>query len=241
MACHIIQPVSEALKLKYPTQVQASSTMLLSESAPNAEVVRYVFPARENLPKVAMPEVEVSWYDGGLLPERPKGLPAGKDLDMSGGGAIFHGTKDTLICGCYGVDPFLLSGRTPNTPEVLRKIAVTHEMDWVRACKESASNRIEPASDFSKAGPLNEMVVMGVLGVRLQSLNQVLEWDGERMEFTNIPENATIQSIVKDGFTIKNGHPTFNKTMTDPVNAQAFAKELIKHTYREGWTLPEMP
>jgi predicted dehydrogenase len=241
MACHIIQPAAEALKLKYPIQVQGSSTTLLSECAPNAEVVRYVFPARENLPKVAMPEVEVIWYDGGLLPERPQGLPVGKDLDMSGGGVIFHGTKDTLICGCYGVDPYLLSGRKPSSPEALREVTLSHEMDWVRACKENASSRIEPASDFSKAGPLNEMVVMGVLGVRLQGLNQVLEWDGEKMEFTNIPENATIRSVIKDGFTIKDGHPTFDKTMTEPVNAQAFAKELIKHTYREGWSLPEMP
>ncbi len=241
MACHIMQPVVEALKLKYPTQVEGSSTMLLSECAPNAEVVRYVFPARENMPKVSMPEVEVFWYDGGLMPPRPKGMPAGKDLNMQGGCVIFHGTKDTLICGCYGVNPYLLSGRTPNSPEVLRKVTLSHGMDWVRACKENASGRIKCASDFSKAGPLNEMVVMGVLGVRLQALNQVLNWDGEKMEFTNIPSDATIRSIVKDGFTIKDGHPTFNKTYTEPVNAQAFAKELIKHTYRAGWSLPAMP
>ena len=29
--------------------------------------------------------------------------------------------------------------------------------------------------------------------------------------------------------------------MTDPVNAKAFAEELIKHNYREGWKLPDMP
>ncbi|MDR2058338.1 MAG: Gfo/Idh/MocA family oxidoreductase, partial [Dysgonamonadaceae bacterium] len=125
MACHIMQPVAEALKLKYPVSVQATSTMLLSESAPNAEIVHYVFPARENLAKVAMPEVEVVWYDGGLLPARPEGLPAGKNLDMQGGGVIFHGTKDTLICGCYGVDPYLLSGRKPNSPEVARKVTLS--------------------------------------------------------------------------------------------------------------------
>lgn len=241
MACHIMQPVAEALKLKYPISVQASSTMLLSESAPNAEIVHYVFPTRENLPHVAMPQVEVVWYDGGLLPARPEGLPAGKDLDMSGGGVIFHGTKDTLICGCYGVDPYLLSGRKPQSPEVARKVTLSHEMDWVRACKESPANRVETTSNFSKSGPLNEMVVMGVLGVRLQGLNQVLNWNGEKMEFTNIPANATVRSVIKDGFTIKDGHPTFDKTMTDPVNAQAFAKELINHTYREGWSLPAMP
>jgi hypothetical protein len=29
--------------------------------------------------------------------------------------------------------------------------------------------------------------------------------------------------------------------MTDPVNALAFAEELIKHDYRDGWKLPDMP
>lgn len=94
---------------------------------------------------------------------------------------------------------------------------------------------------FSEAGPFNEMVVMGVLAIRLQSLNQELLWDGPNMTFTNIDPNATVRSVIKDGFTIKNGHPSFKKTWTEPVNAQAFAQELIKHTYREGWKLPDMP
>ena len=96
-------------------------------------------------------------------------------------------------------------------------------------------------SDFSEAGPFNEMVVMGVLAVRLQGLNMELEWDGENMEFTNIPEDATVRSVIKDGFTIKDGHPTFKKTWTEPVNAREFAKGLIKHKYRDGWALPPMP
>jgi len=41
-----------------------------------------------------------------LTPIRPEGMPAGKDLNDSGGAAIFYGTKDTLICGCYGVRPW---------------------------------------------------------------------------------------------------------------------------------------
>ena len=96
-------------------------------------------------------------------------------------------------------------------------------------------------SDFSQAGPFNEMVVMGVNAIRLQGLNQVLEWDGEKMEFTNIPAEATVRSIEKDGFSIKDGHPTFQTTYTEPVNARQFAAELVRHNYREGWELPEMP
>lgn len=241
MACHILHPVFKGLNLGYPSKVQASSSMLLNDCAPNAQMVKYVFPARENLPKVAMPEVEVYWYDGGLQPMRPAGVPEGKNLNDQGGCVIFYGTKDTLICGCYGVNPWLVSGRKPNSPKTQREITVSHEMDWVRACKETPANRIKTASDFSEAGPFNEMVVMGVLAVRLQSLNQELNWDGSNMKFTNIPTDAKIRTIIEDGFKITDGHPTFNKTWTEPVNAIAYADELIKHTYHNGWKLPAMP
>ncbi|MCU7695543.1 Gfo/Idh/MocA family protein [Haoranjiania flava] len=241
MACHILHPVFKGLKLGYPTKVEGSSTMLLSESAPNAEKVKYTFPARPGTAKVAFPEVDVYWYDGGILPERPKGLPAGKNMNDSGGACIFYGTKDTLICGCYGMNPYLLSGRKPASPKTQREIKLSHEMDWVRACKENPASRLQTSSPFSEAGPFNEMVVMGVLAVRLQSLNQVLHWDGPNMRFTNIPKDATIRTIVKDGFKIHDGHPTFDKTYTEPVNANAFAEELIKHTYHNGYQLPAMP
>lgn len=241
MACHMMHPIFKGLKLGYPTKVQGSSTLLLTDCAPTAQRVKYTFPARDNMPKVAMPEVEVYWYDGGILPMRPEGMPAGKDMNDSGGGVIFYGSKDTLICGCYGVNPWLLSGRTPDSPKTQREVTLTHQMDWVRACKEDAESRVETASPFAEAGPFNEMVVMGVLAVRLQALNQELQWDGENMRFTNIPAGATIKTVIEDGFKIHDGHPTFNKKWTDPVDANAFAEKLIKHNYREGWNLPTMP
>ena len=246
MACHILHQPFRALKLGYPTKVEGSSTLLLSACAPQAQHVKMIFPARDNMPKVALPEVEVHWYDGGMMPERPKGFPEGKQLMGPGGGlTIFHGTKDTLICGCYGQNPWLLSGRVPNAPKVCRRVPKAmnggHEMDWVRACKESPSSRVMPKSDFSEAGPMNEMVAMGVLAIRLQGLNKTLEWDGANMRFTNIGDDETLRTVIKDGFKIHNGHPSFDKTWTDPVNAKAFAEELIKHNYREGWKLPDMP
>jgi hypothetical protein len=241
MACHILHSVYKGLNLGYPTKVQGTSTLLLNESCPNAQKIKFIFPARDNMPKVAMPEVEVYWYDGGLKPTRPEGLPAGKDLNIDGGGAIFYGTKDTMIVGCYGNRPYLLSGRVPDAPKVLRRVETDHQKDWVRACKEHPSVRVPSASDFAEAGPFNEMVVMGVNAIRLQGLNMELEWDGEKMEFTNIPENATVRSVIHDGFTIHEGHPTFNKDWTAPVNAREFAKELVNHKYQNGYALPPMP
>jgi hypothetical protein len=241
MACHILHPVFKGLKLGYPIKAQGSSTLLLTDAAPTAQRVKMVFPERKKVGKVKMPQVDLHWYDGGLQPLKPDGWPAGKDMNMYGGGVLFHGTKDTLVTGCYGRDPWLLSGRIPDVPQTQPRISLSHQMDWVRACKESKENRVETLSPFSEAGPFNEMVVMGVLAVRLQALNKELEWNGEKMEFTNINDDETLRTVIKDGFEIHDGHPTFNKEWTDPVNARTFASELIKHTYCNGWKLPDMP
>jgi hypothetical protein len=207
-------------------------------------MVKLTYPERPAGKKVKFPQVEVTWYDGGLQPMKPAGWPDGKDMNFQGGGVLFHGSKDTLVCGCYGARPWLLSGRTPDAPKFRRrveKLVNGHEMDWVRACKESPENRVETASPFKEAGPFNEMVVMGVNAVRLQGLNKELEWDGKKMEFTNISDSETLRTVIADGFTITDGDPTFDKTWTDKFSAKDFAAELVNHNYREGWKLPDMP
>lgn len=247
MACHILHAPFKSLELGYPTKVQGSSTLLLQESAPVAQKVRLTYPERETS-FGTLPEVEVHWYDGGLQPLKPEGWPEGKDMNNAGGGVLMHGTKDTLVHGCYGLDPWLLSGNVPNVPKTERRVkvgnaegAAAHYMDWVRACKESPENRTNPKSSFEKSGPFNEMVVMGVLAVRLQELDKELEWDGEKMEFTNINPNEYLRIIIEDGFRIEDGHPTFSREVTDPINALQFANSLIRKEYREPWSLPDMP
>jgi len=61
------------------------------------------------------------------------------------------------------------------------------------------------------------------------------------MKFTNITDSEQIKIVVEDKFNITDGNPTFDRSYTDPVPATQFAAELIKHTYREGWSLPAMP
>ncbi|GET33159.1 dehydrogenase [Prolixibacter bellariivorans] len=242
MACHILDPVFKALKLKYPTAVEGSSTQINTESAPEAQKVTYWFPERDNLPKVAMPAVKVTWYDGGLLPERPEELVDGEMMGDWGGGVIFVGSKGKIMCGTYARNPQLL----PTTKmedfkrpaETLRRIPKAmeggHEQDWIRACKEDKSNRMEASSNFDYSGPLNEMVVMGVLAVRLQDLKRRLLWDGANMQFTNIGDNDQIRVVTSDKFEVVDGDPKFD-TKYDTMNAKKAAEEWIRHHYREGW------
>ena len=240
MACHILHPAFKALELGYPTKVQGSSTLLLRDSAPTAEKVRLTYPERESS-FGTLPELEVHWYDGGMQPLKPDGWPDGRDMNHRGGGVLFHGSEDTLICGCYGADPWLLSGRVPNVAKTERRVESDHINDWARACKETPENRVEAKSAFNEAGPFNEMVVMGVLAVRLQNLNKELQWDGENMQFTNINPNEYIRIVIEDGFSIEDGHPSFRQERTDPINALQFANNLIRTRYRDGWDLPDMP
>ena len=240
MANHILQVAFKGLHLANPTDVIGSSTMLMTDACPTAQKITFRFPARPNLPRLALPECELTWYDGGLRPNLPFNIPAGKKFDGDGA-TVFYGTKDIMVVGTYGTDPILVSGRKPEVPHLLREVTLSHQQDWIRACKEDPDSRIPSNSDFSEAGPFVEMVDVGVAAVRLQTLNQVLDYDSEKMEFTNIPADATIRILEKDGFSIHDGHPTFQNKYTDPVNAREFAAHLLKREYQNGYSLPAMP
>lgn len=248
MACHVMDPIYRALKLKYPVSISGSSTTVNTESAPQGEKVRFDFPAREDMKDLKMPAVSVHWYDGGFLPDRPLLLPDGEPLIRDGlGGCMFIGTKDTLICDCGGFNPRLLSGRIPNVQTSLRRIPGAvgyidgpHEQDWIRACKESKANRVEGSANFAYSGPFNEMVLLGVLAIRLKGLHKTLKWDGPNMRFTNIGPDETMEVIEHFGFQMQNGLPQWN-VQNVTLNALESAKEYIHHTYHNGWKLPDMP
>jgi predicted dehydrogenase len=238
MACHIMDPIFRALLLEYPTLVEGSSTQFNTESAPLAETAHFTYPERPDVPdhiKIKMPEVKITWLDGGLLPERPAELPDGFDMNMRGGGVLFEGSKGKLMAGCYGSDPFILGKDKPNVPQTLPRVKDgDHRRDWIRACKEDKKSRVNPSSSFDFSGPFNEMVVMGVVAVRLQDLKRTLKWDGKNMKFLNISDTDKMRVVTSDSFEVKDGHPRFN-TQHETMNAKAAAEEYIKRTYLNGW------
>ncbi len=244
MANHIVDPAFWALKLGQPTSINGSSTQVNTESAPHSEIVHYEFPDRGKIGKIKLPPLKMTWYDGGLLPPRPEELKDGQIMGDQSGGVLFIGTKGKLMTGCYGRDPILLPDELHNDykrPEpTIRRIENAmsggHELDWIRACKESPDSRVETSSNFNYSGPLNEVVVMGNLAVRLQDLKRKLLWDGENMKITNISNEDEIRVVTSDKFTVVNGDPHFD-TQYKTMKAKPAAEEYIKHTYREGWNL----
>ena len=256
MACHIMDPVCWALGIQYPTSVIASSTLSNLYSPPHAEIITYMFPARPKKGKVKMPELKVVWYDGGLMPPRPAELKDGEMMGDENGGLIFIGTKGKIMTGCYGMNPTLLpldrmkDWKQPDP--VLPRVkggngniwdTNAHEQDWIRACKEPADSRVQSSSHFGFSGPFTEMVDLGVIAVRmagLYGLHRELKWDGQAMRFTNISASDKMKIVNHDEFRVIDGDPRFDRRFGE-FNALEAAEEWIKHTYHNGFSLPEMP
>lgn len=240
MGCHVMDVPFYALDLGYPVKVQSSSTVVNTESAPQASRVEYVFPARKSRFGKDMPEVRLIWHDGGLLPRRPEELPDGVEMGNWGNMNLYIGTKGKIISDYYGRSAKVLLDNPGKKTVQIERIpdhplgGGRHEMDWVRACKEDPGSRKQASAHFGYSGPLNETVVMGNLSIRLQGLNREFDWDGEKMEITNIGPGETLNLITKHEYTKINKQPQFN-TEYKEVNALEFAREMIRHTYREGW------
>ncbi|HOM48822.1 MAG TPA: Gfo/Idh/MocA family oxidoreductase, partial [Candidatus Hydrogenedentes bacterium] len=160
MACHIVDPVFWALKLyeapSYTVEV-VQQTGLTQETFPNSSIIKYEFPARGD-----MDPVTVYWYDGGLLPKRPEGVPENEKLGDGENGSLFIGTDGVLTTGTYGGDTRMLPAErmkdfTMPTPTLERIPDENPYMHWINACK----NGTEAVSPFSYAGPLTEFANMG--------------------------------------------------------------------------------
>jgi len=209
MGCHVLDAPFWALKLKYPVSVEGcistycgeflKPTEPKNETYPRSTIVRYQFPARQG-----MPEVKLTWWDGGMRPPRPDVLEEGRRMGDDQGGILFLGDKGTLMCGCYGGSPRLLPEakmkaykRPPKSMERIPKGEDGHEQDWIRACKGG-----KPAcSHFDYSGPLSETVLMGNLAVRFP--NQRLLWDGEKMTVTNNAQaNAYVRREYRKGWLL---------------------------------------
>jgi predicted dehydrogenase len=182
MGAHLVDQPFWALSLGAPKTIQASSTKYTKDSFPVAEIITYEFPARGT-----MPPVKLVWYDGGLLPARPEVLETGRMMGDDGGGCLFVGKAGMILCGTYGENPRLVPEKLMKEykrPEkTIPRSPGIHE-EWIAAIKQGKKS----TTDFSYAGPLTEMMLLGNIALKMQEQRAVLQWDAEKMEFSNFPE-----------------------------------------------------
>ena len=196
MGIHNIGPAFSALKLDAPVAVHASSTAVFDETLPLASIVHYEFPARGD-----MPAVTLHWYDGGLIPERPRELEEDRELNREDG-LIFVGDKGTMVVeGWGGESPRLIpEGKMKaykRPPKTLPR-SVGHHLEWLEACKGKGTTRSN-FPDF--AGPLTEAVLLGTISVRLGG--KKLLWDSANLRVTNSEEaNKLLHYHYRSGWSL---------------------------------------
>jgi predicted dehydrogenase len=186
IGCHSFAPIHRALKLGAPTSVDATSSPLFKETFPVASIVRYAFPAR-----AGMPPVKLTWYDGGLKPERPEGLE--DERSLGDGGTIYIGDKGIIYNG-----RLLPESRMRDYPQPPKSLPRSpgHYNEWLLACKGG-----EPAgSNFDLAGPQAETVLLGNIALLTR---KKLQWDAPNLCITNVPEaNDLLRKTYREGWGV---------------------------------------
>jgi predicted dehydrogenase len=195
MACHTMDGVFWALDPGHASSVEPiCATPVNDETFPKASAIKWEFPRRGSRKAFT-----AYWYDGGLKPEFPAEFESGRKLPSTGN--LFIGTKASLVvAGDYGNSPRIfpetLMKDIGKPPKMLER-SPGHIDEWVMACRGEKPMDF-PKSNFAYAGPMSETILLGNIALRV---GRRLEWDGEKMEFTNFPEaNQYVTKEYRDGW-----------------------------------------
>ena len=218
MGAHLVDFPVWALDLPRPSRVETRHTPWGGgredpATYPLATVTSYRFDragAAAGGARASGP-VEMTWYDGGLLPPTPLSAPEGFTLDPNGG-ILYVGERGMLVHETYGTNPRFLpvepGGSTRQLEAAAAAVPATlprieggisgHEANWIRAIQGQEAI----SSPFSYAAHLTEVMLLGVAAMKA----------GRPIE------------VAPDG------------TLTNVPDGDA----LLTRTYRYGWQLPDV-
>ena len=197
MACHTVNMPFRALKLGYPTEIEAESTGMNKETYPLSSKIRFQFPEREGLPPLTF-----WWYDG--KPKEKETHRPHADLvedivamqgELPGSGCLIIGDKGRIFSpDDYGSQFFLRLNdekelKQSTKHEALKAIPETiprspgHYVEWIDAIKGGRA----AYSNFDIAAYLTEIILLGCVALRTGTK---LDWDGPKMRAKNTKEAA---------------------------------------------------
>lgn len=191
-ACHDLDAACWALDLQAPEVIEfCPAGPCNAEIGPHGCIGYFHFPKTDK----AGP-VDVTWYDGGLKPPRPKGWP--QDEELPGRGVLFIGSEGTLFCGGAGGAPKLLgtsaAGFEPPPPSLSR--VENHARDWLNAISEGT----QAGSHFGYGARLTEIALLGALSLRTKSK---IDWDAQALVAQGLPDaDSIIHEPTRDGWSI---------------------------------------
>jgi hypothetical protein len=198
MACHLMDASFWVLELGAPATVEPKQINQGTAIAfPKSAIVEYNFAARGS-----KPPVKLTWYEGGLKPEKPPGMEATRQLAQ--GGQLLIGSKGVVYDGndyCNSprfVPEALHRQLAPNFPPktIPRVPDGNPHKEWTAAIR--AGNAHGAGSNFEYSVPFTEMVCLGTLAILV---GKKFSWDGPAMK-TDLPEaNQLLYPTYRKGWS----------------------------------------
>ncbi|VVS96547.1 Oxidoreductase [Sphingomonas sp. EC-HK361] len=146
--------------------------------------------------------VKLTWYDGGLMPPTPRGLPPTAVMKPDGG-VLYVGSQGMLMHETYGEKPVFIgegvAERAAAIPQSLPRIQGGlhgHEMNWIRAIRGEEAI----SSPFAVAVPLTETMLLGIVAMRA---GQPIEYDAAAGRITNLADaNRYLDRTYRKGWEL---------------------------------------
>ncbi len=223
MACHMMDPAFRILPIDFPSEIECSiptswnpdgNEAKYPDGYPAASIIHLKYPRKDG-----KGDIDLSWYDGGLLPALPDELLPEEPFGNWDGGILFIGTKGKLLFDCYGENPRLLPTKLMKEvsmpKQTIARVPEGHYLQWVNACI-AGYGKATTSSSFDYAGPFAESVLIGNLAIRSWNIeNKAANGDSTYPGRKKLLWNA--------------------KTMT--ITNFDEANQFVKRNYRQGWSL----
>ena len=194
MGSHTIDLAWNAIDAKLPTSARAKGEPFNPEVTPVEMESHFEHPAND-----WRPAIEVSWYQGGAMPETPSRW---LDLNKIGHGAMFEGDKGELIADFnrrmivpLGKAADMTYYRRRSKEDLIPPLG-SFQMEWINACKGD----LKTSCDFEYSGNVIEMQLLGLVAYRV---GKKLDYDGATGRVKNSAEaNELLSRKYRSGWTL---------------------------------------
>lgn len=185
--CHFCDLAFWALKLRHPTTVEAEGPVH-PESASNWTIAKQQYPARGDLPPVAL-----TWYNGGPYPAfmKERKIPAWNSA------VLFIGSKGMLISD-YNKHQLLPEEKFVDfqRPAPFIPDSIGHHEEWIAACKTGGPT----TCNFDYSGALTEAALLCNVALRA---GEKLTWDARALKAVNCAKaDVFIRREYRKGWTL---------------------------------------
>jgi predicted dehydrogenase len=201
IGCHIFDAVWKGLGLKAPKSVVAevqeswqNDPKRRQDTWPQGDHITWVFPGNDY---TESDELTLEWFDGLFYPpEEVRALYS--KTDYPGECAMLVGTEGALLIPHGGEAPVLLPQSKFSSKPIPQFESRNHYHHFVDACLGNAKTE----SHFAQSGPMTEAILLGTVALRMPNVK--LEWEHEKLRFTNQSEaNKYLRRNYRKGWAVK--------------------------------------